>query len=490
MTPQVATQPDPQVVSEQRRRALVDRSCRQTVLLYYASAVFWLLAGSVAALLASIKLHYPEFLGNTEWLTFGRVRPAHLNSMIYGWASMSGIGTSLWLQARLCRVRLPFRVLLPITAVVWNLAIAAGTISILAGQFTSVEWLEFPAQVYPFLAFVLIVLLVASVRMFRARRTAHTYVSQWYLFGSVIWFPLLYTAGVFMDQLEIVRGVAKGTLNWWFAHNVLGLWLTPIGLASVYYFIPKVIGKPIHSYHLSLFGFWTLALFYNWAGTHHLVGGPLPAWVITLGIVGSVLMFIPVITVAINHHLTMVGNFHALKVSPTLRFVVFGAVSYTVVSFQGSLHSLRSLSEITHFTHYTIAHSHLGVYSFATMVTFGSFYYIVPRLTRNEWSSATLIKWHFWLTATGMAVYFLSLSWGGWNQGRMMNDPGVPFMRIVEYLKPYLAARSLAGILMTAGHVVFAWLFWRILHTSNFSFTGPTLFTTRPPRTRTRVEPA
>ena len=120
--------------------------------------------------------------------------------------------------------------------------------------------------------------------------------------------------------------------NWWFAHNVLGLWLTPIGLASAYFFIPKVIGRPVHSYHLSLLGFWSLALFYNWAGTHHLIGGPLPAWVITVGIVGSLMMFVPVITVAINHHLTMVGNFHYLKTSPTLRFVVFGAMSYTVVT--------------------------------------------------------------------------------------------------------------------------------------------------------------
>jgi hypothetical protein len=90
-------------------RAEIDRSCREVVLFWYASSVSWLLLGSALALVASVKLHTPGFLADSEWLTFGRVRPAHLNTMIYGWASMSGMGTLLWLMARLCKIPLPWR---------------------------------------------------------------------------------------------------------------------------------------------------------------------------------------------------------------------------------------------------------------------------------------------------------------------------------------------------------------------------------------------
>ena len=162
---------------------------------------------------------------------------------------------------------------------------------------------------------------------------------------------------------------------------MLGTFFTPIGLAAIYYIIPKVLGRPVYSYYLSILGFWSLALFYNWAGAHHIIGGPVPAWLTTVSIIGSMMMFIPVTTTAINFHMTMRGHFGVLRYSPSLRFVVFGAVCYTIVSAQGSIMALRVINEPTHFTHHTIGHAHLGLYAFYTMVIFGCMYYIIPRLT-------------------------------------------------------------------------------------------------------------
>ena len=104
--------------NEPPTRAEIDRSCRGPLLVFIASAVFWLVIGSLWAILAAVKMHTPGLLTSWEPLTFGRVRPVHLNMTIYGWASMSGIATLLWLQARLARTRLP----LP------NLLIAGGVV--------------------------------------------------------------------------------------------------------------------------------------------------------------------------------------------------------------------------------------------------------------------------------------------------------------------------------------------------------------------------
>lgn len=444
-------------------RAAIDESASIPVAFMMVSGLGWLLVGSVLAFLASFKMHSPWFLADQAWLTFGRVRPAHLNTMIYGWASMTSIGVAIWLQARLSRVRVPLRKTLVAMGVVWNLAVAAGTVAILAGGSTSVEWLEFPSWVAWILSGCFAVVFVTVLLIFVRRNAKHVYVSQWYIFGSIFWFPFLYVAANLLIHGGGLSGVAMGTANWWFAHNILGIWFTPVGLAAAYYLIPKVIGRPIHSYYLSLLGFWTLALFYNWAGTHHLIGGPIPLWVQTVGIVASMMMFIPVITVAINHHMTMVGHFWKLKYSPTLRFVVFGAMSYTLVSVQGSLTALRVVQETAHFTHYTIAHAHLGMYAFVTMVLFGAMYYIMPRLTGREWSSGWLISIHFWTTAVGMAIYFVGLTIGGWLQGLMLQNPSTPFLDIVAMTLPYLWSRSFAAALMTSGHFVFAFLVGRML---------------------------
>lgn len=435
-----------------------DKSCRTPVLFLFLSSLFWLIVGSTLALLASLKMHMPEFLTDWSFLTFGRVRPAHLNTVAYGWATMSGVGVAFWMMCRLSHRPLVAPFLANLGTLIWNVGVAVGTVGILIGNSTSIEWLEFPKSAPPILACGLLMMSLVMLLTFFGRRERHVYVTQWYIIGAVVWMPALYVIATILCVYLPAKGVIQSTVNWWYAHNVLGLWMTPIGIGAAYYLIPKVIGRPVHSYRLSLIGFWTLALFYSWAGMHHLIGGPIPAWLITASTMASIMMFIPVIAVAINHHLTMRGHFKELRYSPTLRFVVFGAMAYTAVSFQGSIEALRSFNVLVHFTHYTVAHAHLGLYGFFTMTMFGAGYYIIPRLTGRQWQMTWLIKAHFWLTAGGITLYFVALTIGGLYQGNALLNPSIKFIRVVIDTLPYLELRSYAGIAMTLGHLIFALL--------------------------------
>jgi cytochrome c oxidase cbb3-type subunit 1 len=315
-----------------------------------------------------------------------------------------------------------------------------------------------------------------AVIMFRHRKPGHVYVSQWYLIGAFFWFPWLYITAQILLLVHPVQGVVQSAVNWWYGHNALGLWFTPMGLAAAYYMIPKVIGRPVHSYYLSIVGFWTLAFFYSWNGMHHLIGGPLPAWLVSASVVASIMMVIPVTTTAINHHMTMKGHFESLKYSPTLRFVVFGAICYTFTSLQGSSMALRSWNELTHFTHYTVGHAHAGLYGFFSMIMFGSMYYIVPRLTNWEWPSASLIRIHFWACSVGITLMLLSLSIGGILQGYAVNNPKIDFVASTDLTIPFLVVRSFSGTLMTIGHVAFATSFILMLAKLGNEKSQPTLF--------------
>lgn len=335
----------------------------------------------------------------------------------------------------------------------WSTGVFAGTVAIGMGYSDGLEWLEFPWQIDISLviggALVGLPLWLTLLR----RKVAHLYVSVWYIGAGLLWFPILFVIG---NWPGLHFGVQQATTNWWYGHNVLGLWFTPLGLAAAYYFIPKVLGKPIHSYNLSLLGFWSLAFFYSQVGGHHLIGGPVPSWFITIAIVQSMMMVIPVFAVAVNQHMTVLGNFRALAHSPTLRFIVLGAMMYTAASVQGSLEALRSVNTVTHFTHYTVAHAHLGLYGFFSMVMFGSIYFIMPRVMNWEWPFPALISLHFWLVLAGFSIYFIWLSIGGWLQGLAMLEEKTPFMQSVALTLPYLQARSIGGALMTLGHLVFA----------------------------------
>jgi cytochrome c oxidase cbb3-type subunit 1 len=194
-----------------------------------------------------------------------------------------------------------------------------------------------------------------------------------------------------------------------------------------------------------------------------MVDGPFPAWMISASIAATILTIIPVATVGLNHHMTMKGYFPLMRYSPTLRFTVFGAISYTVFSLVGVLISFRSVARYLNFTQASVAYSHLGLYAFYTMVIFGSMYYIVPRLVGCEWRYASLIKLHFWASVYGVGLMSLMLLAGAIVEGTNLNDASMAFTESTQSILPYLRGRSLAGVLMTVSHFVFAFHFGLML---------------------------
>ncbi len=140
-------------------------------------------------------MHMPDLLSGVSYLTYGRIRPAHMNVMLYGWASMVGIGTAIWLMARLCRTTLRHPLLLVAGAGFWNLGVFVGlladsgraTAPVISGSSSRLTRPSFFSSPTP--------LIVSwAVLMFRFRREGHIYITQWYLLGAFLWFPWLYGA--------------------------------------------------------------------------------------------------------------------------------------------------------------------------------------------------------------------------------------------------------------------------------------------------------
>lgn len=461
---------------ELKQRARADASTAPLVLFLLCCAFVWLLVASAAGITASIKLHEPDWLNAQAWLTFGRIRTIHLNAVAYGWAPMAGLAVSMFIIPRLLKTELVGARYALLGAALWNAALIAGLGAIAAGISDGLEWLEIPWQIDLLFIAGGALVGVPLVLTLLKRRVDHLYVSVWYMGCALFWFPVLF---VVANLPGLHHGVEQATMNWWFGHNVLGLFYTPLALGSVYYFLPKIIGRPVQSYNLSLLGFWGLAFFYGQVGGHHLVGGPVPGWLVTLSIVQSVMMVLPVAAFTINQYQTLRGNFGALRSSPTLRFIGFGGLMYTLSSVQGSLEALRSVNVVTHFTHFTVAHAHLGLYGFVTMVFFGAIYFVAPRVCGREWPSQRLIVAHFWLSAAGISLYFVSLTIGGWLQGLAMLDESRPFMDSVALTLPYLKLRTLGGALMGLSHLVFAVHFLRLLAGRSSGRSVPTLLASR-----------
>ncbi len=455
-------------------RALIDASTRAPVMFFYTTALTWLFAATVFGVIASLKMHAPEFLGGWPALTYGRIWPAFTNTLVYGWGCPAAIGTSIWLMARLCRVALRSPAALIIGGIFWNIGVTVGVISILSGNMRPFELLEFPrsAAILLFIAYSLVS--VWGLIMFNKRRSGHIYITTWYLLGAFFWFPWLYGAANVM--IGHTHGAAQAGIAAWYMQGLLGLFFTSVGLGAVYYLIPKVLGRPIHSYYLASLGFWTQALFAGWTGMTRLTGGPVPAWMPTVSIAATIMMLIPLVTVTVNHVLTMYGRYDMVYYSPTIRFTIFGAFAWSLSIFAAIITSLRSVDRLTHFTQFSAGQFQLIVYAFFTMVMFGSMYYIVPRLVGCEWLSATFIRVHFWGAAYGMGLVILMLFIGGAAQGDAWLDPQLSPALVIGYFQPYMIARTIGWLLIVLAHLIFFLHFLAMLFRLGQPSGEPTLF--------------
>lgn len=460
MTTDPSSQPD---TLNAAARAQIDASIGGPVLLFFGTAIFWLLFGSALEVLSAIKLVWPGLLDGISFLSYGRTTQAATASLAYGWATPAAIGIGLWLTARLCRVPLQHHKLLVSAGLIWNAGVMVGACSILAGNSTSLPLLGFPAYSTPILVLAYAFIAIWAIITFHQRKPGPLFVSQWFLVAGFLCFPWLFTTANALLVWNPVAAPAQAPVAFWFANGFFNLWLVPIGLAAAFYIIPKGIDRPINSHHLSLLGFWTLILFGAWTGTSQLIGGPLPAWLVSVGVVASVMMLIPAAAILANLHLTLSGHYAPVGWSPALRFIVVGICSLATFWITSALMAFPSVNAATNFSDINRGLLLLGHYGFFAMTAFGSIYYIVPRLTGKEWQCPTLIVWHFWLSAVGLLLGAGGLLLGGLIQGFALQEVIVTFRSSLEFARPFRVLAIVGSILTFAAALSFAALFAGIL---------------------------
>ncbi|MDR3406670.1 MAG: cbb3-type cytochrome c oxidase subunit I [Chthoniobacter sp.] len=459
-------------------RAAIDASARWPVLFFFGNGLLWLMLATVLGLIASIELFAPSFLADVPFLSYGRIWPAFTNTMSFGWGSLAGLGVTIWLLARLGRVRVKFPGVLVTGAVFWQVGLTYGIIGILAGKTTGLEGLEIPtgSAVLMLLGYLLIAVWALLLFSFRSQSTP--FISVWYLVAALFWFPWSFVMAHAAHVLPNVSGVVQNLVAAWATQNFLSIWLTSIGLAAAYYLIPKVINRPVHSYNLAAIGFWSFIIFTGLTGAVRLSGGPIPAWIVTLSIASSIILLVQIVTVTANLVLTMRGQYHMVYHSPTIRFTFFGAIAFTVASVIGLLASLRSVDSVVHFTQFQNGQSQLVIYSFFSMVMFGAIYYILPRLVGCEWLSSSMISLHFWGSAYGGGLLAISLLLSGLVTGSALSvsDSVVRFNTAIDLSTFFVVARIAAWLMLGAGHLVFGLHFLLMLLRIGQPGGEPTLF--------------
>jgi cytochrome c oxidase cbb3-type subunit 1 len=437
-------------------RAGIDRSLRHPVMFFLTSGAAWLAVSILLGIIASAKVHAPGLLSSCAWLTYGRVFPAHLNALVYGWGMQAAFAVIIWLMARLSRKECTMTGTILTAGHLWNLGVSLGVIGILSGNGTGIPWLEFPTFAWPVLLVSYIAILIGSFIQFRVRPEGHVYISQWYLLAAMIWFPWIFITANTLLHCIPGHPVMGAAISAWFRSAFIFLFFMPVAIGAAYYLAPKVTGRPIFSYSLAKLGFWSLAVIAPWAGMQKLTGAPIPYFLPYLGAAATALIFVPAATAAYNTIRTMLSAEENLAASPSLRFTIAGITGLIVLAAAAVLLNLPgSTLPLTQFSLSGYGFEILAIYGFFSLVMFGTAYFIVPRVTRREWLSSRLIKIHFLFSVYGVITVALITLFGGLQQGIGQEDWKQPWASAASRAYPYAVANTVAWILILFSNLFF-----------------------------------
>jgi len=439
------------------------------------ATVFWGMAGFLAGLYIALQLAYPALNLGLEYTSFGRLRPLHTSAVIFAFGGNALICTSFYVVQRTCRARLAFPALARFVFWGYQLFIVLAATGYLMGITEGREYAEPEWYVDLWLTVVWLSYAAVFIGTILRRNEPHIYVANWFYLSFIITIAMLHVVNNLSMPVSLVgsksysafSGVQDALTQWWYGHNAVGFFLTAGFLAMMYYFVPKQAERPVYSYRLSIIHFWSLIFLYIWAGPHHLLYTALPDWAQTLGMVFSIMLWMPSWGGMINGLMTLNGAWDKIRTDPIIRLMVMALAFYGMSTFEGPMLSVKAVNSLSHYTDWTIGHVHSGALGWNGMITFACLYYLTPRLWQRErLYSLRMVSWHFWLATLGIVLYAASMWVAGIMQGLMWREYGpdgylvYAFSEVVAAMHPMYLIRATGGLLYLAGACIMTFNIW------------------------------
>ena len=435
------------------------------------ATAFWGVVGFLVGVVVAAQLAFPD-LNFEPWFNFGRLRPLHTSAVIFAFGGNALIATSFYVVQRTSRARLFGGQLAWWVFWGYQLFILMAATGYLLGITEGREYAEPEWYVDLFLTIVWVAYLAVYLGTILKRNEPHIYVANWFYLSFIVTVAMLHVVNnlsipvsfLGAKSYSVFSGVQDALTQWWYGHNAVGFFLTAGFLGMMYYFVPKQANRPIYSYRLSIIHFWSLIFLYIWAGPHHLHYTALPDWAQTLGMVFSVMLWMPSWGGMINGLMTLSGAWDKLRTDPVIRMMIVAVAFYGMSTFEGPMMSIKTVNSLSHYTDWTIGHVHSGALGWNGMITFGALYYLFPRLwNRDGLYSLKLVSWHFWLATIGIVIYAASMWVSGITQGLMWREFDqqgylvYSFAETVAALHPYFLMRLVGGLLYLSGALVMAY---------------------------------
>src|SRR5438034_231839 len=249
----------------------------------------WLLVFPTVGAVVAAKFNHPDFLGGVAWLSFGRLRPIHVNGVIWGAFSTLFIGLAHYVVPRLCGVRVAGERVGPWLLWIWNVNLAVGVVMLGLGANRGWEAGEFPLATVMVTLGVLLALtvqflvpiaewaqtiaIVSSMMLIIPVWTViqnffGTVGQRWRGLGSnlpakfLITGSLMYLVGCFQGSIEALRVLQRPThfTDFVIGHSHITIFGTFViwALAGAVYVWPRITASAPWSLALGNGAFWLI----------------------------------------------------------------------------------------------------------------------------------------------------------------------------------------------------------------------------------------
>ncbi|MDX2342264.1 MAG: cbb3-type cytochrome c oxidase subunit I [Acidimicrobiia bacterium] len=391
---------------------------------HLAASLGFLIVGVLMLAVASVQYAAPELLSGSGALSYGRLRPAAIHFLLYGWLTLGLIGAFYYAVPRLVGVKLTDPMIARIGFVLMSVGYAVGGLAILFGQTEGARYLEAP-PVADLIVLLGMVAMSHSIARTISRRTSRDRSpAEWFILAAVLWLVGLHVIGnlnmlsllatIFYSQPPVLHGINSAILAGFYKAGIIGLWAATASVGILYFLVPRLVGlTEFKATRMSVVGFWGLGIAWAFTGSAELTFTAIPDWLETIGVMFSLALLLPVATIIVDITTFLRGRTAGVsdKDRYSLNLVYLGLGLFAAVPVLNLMQALRASGGVVGYTDWVYGVEILAILGAFSSWLFAYVYHVAPAMVTAD--ARRVQKWHGWLTLAGLAIAVFAMLLGG-----------------------------------------------------------------------------
>src|SRR5690554_967793 len=194
--------------------------------------VVWGIIGMALGVFLAAQLVWPALNFDLPWTSFGRLRPLHINAVIFAFGGCALMGTSFYVVQRTSQTRLFSDSLASFVFWGWQAVIVAVVITLPLGLTSTKEYAELEWPIDLLITAVWVAYAVVFFGTIMKRRMRLRYVANWFYGFFIITIAVLHILDLTVAPVSLFKmycmycGDTRVLIQWRYGRNAVGFLLT------------------------------------------------------------------------------------------------------------------------------------------------------------------------------------------------------------------------------------------------------------------------